>query len=108
MDKGWLQRLRNLLVSSSYWRQISTAPYNQALEIRIVDEGELVALAFPCLRTNEEAWINVDLGTQIEVQPVEWRIWEGMKSPQPHLSKIRLAARRALTHLYLRRDRGNR
>jgi hypothetical protein len=105
MDKGWLQRLRNLLLSSSYWRRISTAPYNQALEIRIVDEGELVALTFPCLRTNEEAWINVDLGTQIEVQPVEWRIWQGAKSPEPHHSKIRLAARRALTHLYLRREK---
>ena len=60
---------------------------------------------FPCLRTNEEAWINVDLGSEIKVQPVEWRILAGRKitgtsSTQSHL---RLAARRALTHLYLRR-----
>ena len=31
------------------------------------------------------------------------RIWQGGKSPEPHHSKLRLAARRALTHLYLRR-----
>jgi hypothetical protein len=39
---------------------------------------------------------------EITVQPVEWRVWQGGKSPEPHRSKIRLVARRALTHLYLR------
>jgi hypothetical protein len=103
MTKGWLQRLQNYLRHLSHWHQISTAPYNQELELRITENGETVTLEFPCLRTNEEAWINVDLGSEIKVQPVEWRIWQGRKSPEPHHSKIRLAARRALTHLYLRR-----
>lgn len=101
MRKWWLQRLENHLPYLSQWRLISTAPYNRELELRITD-GETVTLEFPCLRTNEEAWINVDLGTEIKVQPVEWRIWQGGKSPEPHHSKIRLAARRALTSLYLR------
>jgi len=81
---------------------MSAAPYNQELELRITDNGESIILEFPCLRTNDDAWINVDLGTEIKVQPVGWRVWRGSKSPEPHHSKIRLAARRALTHLYLR------
>ena len=102
MRKGWLQRLENYLPYLSQWHLMSTAPYNRELELLITDNGETVTLEFPCLRTNEEAWINVDLGTEIKVQPVEWRVWRGGKSPEPHHSKIRLAARRALTHLYLR------
>ena len=81
---------------------MSAAPYNQELELRITENGETVTLEFPCLRTNEDAWINVDLGTEIKLQPVEWRIWQGGKSPESHHSKVRLGARRALTHLYLR------
>jgi hypothetical protein len=111
MTQGWFQHLQNYLRHLSHWRQISTAPYNQELELRIIENGDTVTLEFPCLRTNEEAWINVDLGSEIKVQPAEWRIWQGGKSPEPHHSKIRLAARRALTHLYLRRakprDTGN-
>ena len=105
MTKGWLQRLQDYLRHLSRWRQISTAPYNQELELRVTENGEIVTLEFPCLRTNGEAWINVDLGSEIKVQPIEWRIWQGIKSPDPHHSKIRLAARRALTHLYLRRTK---
>ena len=103
MTKGWLQSLQNYLRHSSHWRQISTAPYNQELELRITENGETVTLEFPCLRTNEDAWINVDLGSEIKVQPVYWRMWQGEKSPEPHRSKIRLAARRTLTRLHLRR-----
>jgi len=99
MKRGWFQRLRDHLRYSPQWRRMSTAPYNQELELRTSDNGESVALEFPCLRTNEELWINVDLGTEIKIQPIEWRIWQGGKSPKPHHSKIRLSARRALTNL---------
>ena len=81
---------------------MSSAPYNQELELRVSENGKTVTLDFPCLRTNEEAWINVDLGSEINAQPTGWRIWQGEKSLEPHHSKIRFAARRALTHLYLR------
>jgi hypothetical protein len=102
MTKRWLQHLKGYLSHLSHWRQMSAAPYNQELELRITENGETVTLEFPCLRTNEDAWINVDLGTEVKVRPAEWRIWQGGKSPEPHHSKVRLAARRALTHLYLR------
>ena len=109
MSKDWLERLANHLPSSiqhavkdadraaddlsrhikpSHWHPISTAPYNQEFELRIKENGEIASLEFPCLHTNEEAWINVDLGTEIKIQPVEWRVWRGEKSPEPHRSKI--------------------
>lgn len=69
MNKGWLQRLGYRLPYPSQWRRISTAPYNRELELRTSDNGETVTLDFPCLRTREEAWINVDLGTEIKFSP---------------------------------------
>ena len=119
MSKDWLERLEGHLPSSiehavkdvdkavhdfsldikaSHWHPISTAPYNQEFELRIKENGELATLEFPCLHTNEEAWINVDLGTEIKIQPVEWRFWQGEKSPEPHRSKIRTSDRSALFH----------
>lgn len=78
------------------WRLISTAPYNQALELRISDFGRPVRLEFPCLRTNTGAWINVDLGSEIKIEPLEWRVWQRNRSPQPHRSRIRPSDRSAL------------
>jgi hypothetical protein len=85
-------------VRLSNWRPISAAPYNQEFELRIKENREIVTLEFPCLRTNEEAWINVDLGTEIRIEPVEWRHWQRERSPEPHRSKIRLSDRSALFH----------
>ena len=84
-------------IKLSHWHPISTAPYNQEFELRINENGEITTLEFPCLHTNEEAWINVDLGTEIKIQPVEWRLWQREKSPVPHHSKIKLSGRSAVT-----------
>ncbi|WP_424601590.1 hypothetical protein [Bradyrhizobium sp.] len=55
-------------------------------------------MPFPCRHTNEDEWINVDLGVPLQIQPVEWRAWQQSKSPHPHQSSIfapeRSAARR--------------
>ena len=67
MTKGWLQHLQDYLPHSPHWHQMSSVPYNQELELRITEKAENVTLEFPCLRTNEDAWINVDLGTEIKV-----------------------------------------
>ncbi len=58
-----------------HWHPITTAPYNQAIELRVLDHGKVVALPFPCSRDNTDHWINSDLGTPIEIKPIEWRIW---------------------------------
>ena len=82
----------------SHWHPISTAPCNQEAELRISEEGAILTLEFPCLQTNAGEWIDVDLGTRIDIKPVEWRIWRHSKSPQPHHSKIRPNDRSALLH----------
>jgi hypothetical protein len=119
MSEDWLERLEShfppgieravkeadqvgrnfsLHIKLSHWHPISTAPYNQEFELRINENGEIITLEFPCLHTNEGAWINVDLGTEIKIEPVEWRIWQREKSPEPHHSKIKLGGRSALLH----------
>jgi hypothetical protein len=119
MSKDWLENLESHLPSSiehavkdadkavhdlvehvhlSHWHPISTAPCNQELELRISGDGNIVTLNFPCLQTNSGAWINVDLGSQIEFQAVEWRVWQRKKSPDPHHSMIKPSDRSALLH----------
>ncbi len=82
------------------WRSISTAPSNQELELRFVEDGKVSALEFPCLRTNEGAWIDVDLGNEIKIEPTEWRLWPHRKSPHAHHTRIRANDRSELIHLH--------
>jgi hypothetical protein len=119
MSKTWLESLTSHLPESvehaiedadraihefkqnaraSHWRPISTAPHNQELELRIGEGSEVEALEFPCLQTNSGAWINVDLGAEIKIQPVEWRLWRREKSPEPHHAQIKASDRSALFH----------
>jgi hypothetical protein len=98
MSKDWLERLKSYLPYLSRWRPISTAPYNQELELRTTENGEIVTLEFPCLQINEGVWIDVDLGTQIRIVPVEWRAWHHREPPEAHHAKIRPADRPAVTH----------
>jgi hypothetical protein len=72
----------------AHWHPISTAPHNQALEIRALDENGLLAIPFPCKQTNASDWINTDLGTRFHMRPVRWRVWQKIKSPQPHRSMM--------------------
>ena len=119
MNGDWLEKLENHLpplveqavkdadkaihdlglhIHLSHWHPISTAPCNRELELRIAQGGETTTLEFPCLQTNAGEWINVDLGSAIMIQPVEWRIWQRNRSPQPHHSKIRASERPAVVH----------
>jgi hypothetical protein len=98
MSKDWLDRLESHLAHLSSWRPISTAPYNQELELRTTESGQIVTLEYPCLQTNEGVWINVDLGTQIRIEPVEWRAWHHKRSPEAHHVKIRPADSSPITH----------
>lgn len=80
----------------SHWRPISTVPCNQIVELRVPEGEEMITLEFPCLQTNAGVWIDVDLGTRVDLHPVEWRIWRKRSSPQPHLSNVDLKARASL------------
>jgi hypothetical protein len=57
------------------WRPISTAPFNRTVKLRICESGSVVTLPFPCRRTNNGYWINVDLGTAISIDPTHWCLW---------------------------------
>ena len=72
----------------AHWHPISTAPCNQSLELRVAEGDDMVTVKFPCCRTNDNEWINADLGTQVHLQPVQWRIWQHSKSPHPHRSQM--------------------
>jgi hypothetical protein len=85
-------------VHLAHWHPISTAPCNQDVELLIAEAGAILTLEFPCLKTNAGDWINVDLGTRIEIQPVEWRVWQHNNSPQPHHSQLKLGDRLAMLH----------
>lgn len=119
MSKDWLETLEGHLPRSvarlvkdadkplhdfalhahlSHWHPISTAPCNQELELRVTDNGKSLTLEFPCLQTNTDGWIDVDLGTQISVQPIEWRVWQRNKSVEHHHSKVHVGDRSALFH----------
>jgi hypothetical protein len=81
-----IEKLREHLLSR--WHPASTAPYNQDLELRVAEDGATTTMPFPCRHTNEDEWINVDLGVPMQIKPVEWRAWQQSKSPHPHQSSI--------------------
>lgn len=60
----------------SHWHPISTAPANHDLQLTVLDDTTAAILPFPCRRTNSGEWINADLGTSIDIQPVKWRAWQ--------------------------------
>jgi nucleotide-binding universal stress UspA family protein len=72
----------------AHWHPISTAPCNQSLELRVAEAHHIVTVQFPCCRTNDNEWINADLGTQVQLNPVQWRIWQHSKPPHPHRSQV--------------------
>jgi hypothetical protein len=78
MVEGAVQRVRKYLLHRhlAHWHPISTAPHNQDLELRIVDNNGVVTASFPCRRTNTGVWINADLGTSLHIQPTAWRLWQ--------------------------------
>ena len=85
-----------LRVHFAHWHFITTAPCNQDLELRSVDEEKVETLPFPCRQTNFGEWINADLGSRIQIEPVEWRVWQKGKSRQPHRSPAHIWDRSAL------------
>jgi hypothetical protein len=77
------------------WHPISTAPCNRGVELRVREGRAISTLEFPCQQTNAGDWINCDLGTPINIQPVEWRAWHG-HSPQPQSLQVNTKRRIAL------------
>jgi hypothetical protein len=56
------------------WRPISSAPLGCNLELSVIENGEVHALAFPC-RGTLNGWVNAATGAVVFVEPTHWREW---------------------------------
>jgi len=56
------------------WHRIFTAPSDRDLELAVIEEGEVDALVFPCLRTSG-GWKHARTNERVEVYPTHWREW---------------------------------
>jgi hypothetical protein len=60
--------------SETAWRPISTAPFNEDLELAVIDSGGVHALVFPCRRILG-GWVKGETNSRLEVYPTHWRAW---------------------------------
>jgi hypothetical protein len=56
------------------WQPISSAPFDQDLELSVIEANEAHALVFPCRRI-VDGWLNVKMNSQVFVNPTHWRPW---------------------------------
>ena len=56
------------------WEDISGAPFDQDLELAVIDYDGPHALVFPCRRMLG-GWTDAETGRQIDVRPTHWRLW---------------------------------
>jgi hypothetical protein len=56
------------------WQPIRTAPFDQDLELAVIEGSETHALAVRSRRTLH-GWINAVSGKAIDVDPTHWRVW---------------------------------
>jgi hypothetical protein len=56
------------------WEPITSAPYDDELELAVIDGDGEHCLVFPCRRTLG-GWLNAETGARIDVRPTHWRAW---------------------------------
>lgn len=56
------------------WLPISTAPSDADLEVCVMDNLGIHALAQPC-RRNGTGWVDTSAKKRIDIQPTHWRTW---------------------------------
>jgi hypothetical protein len=56
------------------WQPISTVPFDQDLELAVIDDGEAHALIFPCRRI-PGGWVRSASKERIDIAPTHWRSW---------------------------------
>ncbi len=57
------------------WKPVSTAPFDRALELAVIDRDGPHALAFPCRRILA-GWIDAETKERIDLNPTHWREWQ--------------------------------
>jgi hypothetical protein len=61
------------------WQPISTAPFEHDLQLSVIEQGEVHALAFPCRRT-ANGWMDAATRKPVSVDPTHWREWPNRPS----------------------------
>jgi len=54
------------------WLDIDTAPFDQELELAVIDSDGAQSLVFPCRRTSD-GWVDAMAGRWVQVHPTHWR-----------------------------------
>jgi hypothetical protein len=57
------------------WWEISTAPFDQDLELAVIDSDGPHALVFPCRRILG-GWMKAETKERLDVHPTHWRAWD--------------------------------
>jgi hypothetical protein len=57
------------------WQPISTAPFDQDIELAVIDRDGVHALVFPCRRAHG-GWVRAQKREWVAVQPTHWRAWK--------------------------------
>jgi len=56
------------------WQPIASAPFDQDLELAVMDRDGVHALIFPCRRLLT-GWVKANSWERVEVSPTHWREW---------------------------------
>lgn len=56
------------------WQSIETAPFDQELQLSVIEDGEVHALIFPCRRT-AGGWLRGLTNQTVFIRPTHWRVW---------------------------------
>jgi len=72
----------------SGWKSIATAPFDQDVQLWVIDRFGARALGFACRRT-DSGWINSDLkiALAVTIKPAYWREWPAYDNEPPAASQ---------------------
>ena len=69
---------------SVMWLLVVEAPFEEDIEIAVIDDEGVHALVFPCRRM-PGGWVNALTGEILDVHPTHWRAWQRVRGDAPDL-----------------------
>ena len=61
------------------WRLLLEAPFEQDIELAVIDDEGVHALVFPCQRLSD-GWIDAISREMLDIHPTHWRPWQNRRS----------------------------
>jgi hypothetical protein len=71
------EALLRLQSRDAAWQPISTAPYDQLIELAVIDPDGVHSLVFACRRILG-GWAKAPNNERLDVRPTHWRIWKAV------------------------------